>query len=140
MAYSVECISGGHKYRARRLRPDLHVLLFARLMPLAKKAAGPTRSGETDAARMWACLRTIPVEDWQLVVNNVFPLIERETQGGNWAPIFDSETGSLLFDDIGVADMMELLGAVMMGSLIEPQESTSDRPATPDGPASPHMN
>ncbi len=125
MTYAVEFNVCGHKYRARSLRPDLHMLLFARLMPLADKAAEAPR--ETDAAHMWACLRSVPVEDWQLVVNNVFPLIDREAKDGSWGPIFDSASGSLRFDDIGIADMMQLLGAVMMGAHVEPDAGTDDR-------------
>lgn len=108
----------GQAYRAGRLDAKRQFHVTRRLAPLLAAAGGSLEQIKTDPFSLFAPLAqgiaSLPDADADFVIDTCLGVVQRK-QGKSWAPV--TSPGGLMFEDIGMAEMLQIVGKVLAENL-----------------------
>lgn len=123
-----ELTIGAHNYRTRPMDVMVQLFVAKRVAPVISQLSGIVQAadGKPDAVVTQMVLRMaeLPDDDIGFILDKCMSLVLRE-QVGQWVPAWNGNAKRPQFDDLSLADLLQLTGAVFMENL---QSFLPDRP------------
>lgn len=113
---------GGHKYRYSKIDARRQAHVARRLVPVVSSLADLTKvDGLSDLAALAPVAKAVasmPDADFDYVLDVCLSVTQREQAGGTgWAPIWSEGAKQIMFSDIDLAVMMQIVAKVIQGNL-----------------------
>lgn len=115
-----ELTVGAHSYRTRPMDVMTQLFVAKRTLPVISQLSSIAQAaeGKPDAVMTQTVLRMaeLPDEDIAFILDKCMSLVLRE-QNGQWVPAWNGNAKRPQFDDLSLADLLQLTGAVFMENL-----------------------